>query len=203
MNEGLWQDYWTVGGRAAAIMTYLRRVLASELCRYFRQRVEPSGGATRALEAGCGSAIVSEMLSARGWYCVGLDYEQTAVDVARRVAPRVRMIQGDLYQPCFRDGAFDLVWSNSTLEHLPEPVRVLREMAAVCRSRGAVFIGVPYTYGPLAVFKLKRRSFWGAWDGTTYSRKGLVDLFAAAGLEVVDHRFFFGRSFIGVMGRKS
>lgn len=196
-----WASYWRVSGRAA-LLGWFRKLLARQLCEYFRQQVRGLGVTTRTLEAGCGSAVVSGMLSERGWLCVGLDTEALALQVARRMSPRLRAVQGDLYESCFRRDAFDLVWNNSTLEHLSDPLRALREMTNVVRPGGSVFVGVPYTYGPLAIFKLKRQSFGGTWDGTTFSRKALVDLFQGAGLQVIDCRLFFFRSFVGVMGRK-
>lgn len=201
-SETKWEGYWRLNGFSARILGWGRSLLGRQLCRYFEQKVPNGKASPTSLEAGCGSAIVSGMLANHGWHTVALDREALPLRIARELSPRVQVVQGDLYRSCFHKDTFDLVWNNSTLEHLAEPLEALKEMAAAVRPGGFVFVGVPYTFGPLAVFKLKRRSFADTWDGTTYSCKDLVQLFERAGLQVLNHRLFFMGCFVGAIGRK-
>jgi hypothetical protein len=104
----------------------------------------------------------------------------------------------------FASEQFDVTFNNSTMEHFPRERALagVREMTRVTKKGRYVFVGVPFTYGPLCLYKLKKSSFKGAWDGTTYDREGLKKLLSDAGLDVVGSRTFFFRCFIGVMGRR-
>lgn len=49
----------------------------------------------------------------------------------------------------FRDGAFDFVVINHVLEHVANPVKVVRDVFRICRKGGIVIIGIPdkdYTF---------------------------------------------------------
>ena len=201
-NTG-WDAYWHATGMLTRFMDRCRSILARELFGYFVQQAGRNGRRLATLEAGSGSATVSALMARRDWFCVALDIEPVALQAARGVSDDVRLVQGDLFTPCFHAGSFDLVWNNSTLEHFADPLAALQRMAALTRPGGRVFAGVPYTFGPLCVFKLQRRSFGGTWDGTTFSGRALELLFRRAGLEIVGRRLFFCRCFVGVMGKKA
>lgn len=57
--------------------------------------------------------------------------------------------QVDMLAMPFRDGSFDLVLHSDTLEHVPDPVRGLRECRRVLRRGGACCFTVPVVVGRL------------------------------------------------------
>ncbi|MBI4178665.1 class I SAM-dependent methyltransferase [bacterium] len=195
-----WDRYWSRIPIYDDALDALRGVLNRQIKRYVKTVLAPRA---RTLEPGAGSACVSALLAEDGLNASALDYAYSALAVARRFQSGARLVQGDLFKMPFPDGTFDLTFNNSTLEHFKNPQDALNEMARVTKPGGHVFVGVPFTYGPLAVCKLKKSSFKGAWDGTTYDRKGLRDLFGRAGLRVIGDATFFFRCFVGLMGRKA
>lgn len=52
-------------------------------------------------------------------------------------------VAGDAARLPFRAAVFDLVVSNHSLEHFPEPERALTEVGRVIRPRGALYVAVP------------------------------------------------------------
>jgi len=48
------------------------------------------------LDAGCGTGRVAIRLAERGFACVGVDVDQSMLDVARSRAPRLRWVEADL-----------------------------------------------------------------------------------------------------------
>jgi ubiquinone/menaquinone biosynthesis C-methylase UbiE len=67
---------------------------------------------------------------------------QVARDNVRRAALEDRVIlqQADAKDLPFPTGAFGAVLSNSIVHHIPEPQRVVAEMARMCRAGGLLFI---------------------------------------------------------------
>lgn len=56
------------------------------------------------------------------------------------LADRIELARIDAKRLPYSDGAFDAVISNSIVHHVPEPVRVLREMRRVLRPGGVLFV---------------------------------------------------------------
>jgi ubiquinone/menaquinone biosynthesis C-methylase UbiE len=101
----------------------------------------------RLLEVGCGTGAVTRELA--GWpgvaEVVGLDPSPTFLASARRHHPptNVELVEGDGRALQFPDRSFDVVVFHTTLCHVPEPERALRQAARVLRPGGwlAVFDG--------------------------------------------------------------
>lgn len=109
-----------------------------ELTSTLRRRLGPLPAGTRALDAGASDGLFLEVLGIRRGVGVNI-----LPECARNVAK-------DGYSACladigalpFRAGTFDVVICCETLEHLPDPIQGLRELARV--SRGQVCVSVPW-----------------------------------------------------------
>lgn len=203
-DTATWDSYWKRTPVYDDILDLLRKIMNRQLKRYLLKYLPPAAATGPVtLEPGGGSAYVSAMLADEGHQAYALDYASVPLKIAQQqLRSKAILVQGDIFNQPFADNSFDLTFNNSTLEHFKNPLAALKEMARVTKSGKYVFVGVPYTYGPLSVYKLKKSSFKGAWDGTTYAGKQLKQLFQEAGLEVVGSRTFFFRCFVGVVGRK-
>ncbi len=113
----------------------------------FLQRVSEMAAAEsprRVLEVGCGEGVVLAALAARlpGTRFDGLELDQTALGEARVRCPSATLVRGDACELPFGDQCFDLVVCLEVLEHLPEPLRALRELRRV--ARGGCLLSVPH-----------------------------------------------------------
>lgn len=199
-NTQTWDHYWKRIPVYDNVLDVLRTIMNVQLRRYLEKKIAP---ASTTLEPGGGSAYVSAMLADKGHRSYAMDYASAPLRIAReQLKSNAILVQGDLFNIPFADESFDLTFNNSTMEHFKNPLEGVTEMARVTKKGGYVFVGVPFTYGPLSAYKLKKSSFKDAWDGTTFDRKGLKRLLTDAGLEVVHSRTFFFRCFIGVLGKK-
>lgn len=200
-NTETWDKYWKRIPVYDTILDILRKIMNVQLRRYLEKKI-PAAAIT--LEPGGGSAFVSAMLAEKGYTTYAMDYASIPLKIAQeQLKSKATLVQGDLFNMPFADESFDLTFNNSTMEHFKNPLDGLKEMARVTKKGSYVFVGVPFTYGPLSVYKLKKSSFKDAWDGTTYDRTQLQQMFRNAGLEVVHSRTFFFRCFVGVLGRKT
>lgn len=84
----------------------------------------------RVLEIGCGEGHQSEYLARLTDKLTGIDVSPTAVERARRRAPSVDFVAGDLFaQPWAREpGRFDLVTACEVLYYMSDMPRFLRAM---------------------------------------------------------------------------
>ncbi len=114
----------------------------------------------RVLNVGCGTGGFTVTARRAGARAVGVDSEPEAVAICRLKAERANgggAVLGAAETLPFRDGAFDLVYCFSTLEHVADVAAAVREMVRVARPGGAV-----YVHGPnaLACYEGHYKLFW-------------------------------------------
>ncbi|MFC1868222.1 methyltransferase domain-containing protein [Thermodesulfobacteriota bacterium] len=104
---------------------------------------EPAG--VKILDMGCGRGELLALMKDRGFEVTGMDLDPNCVRMAGRHA---RTLQGDYgsLQAAFEPGAFEMVISSHSLEHLENPRDDLIRLASV--SRRFVLLAVP---NPLAL----------------------------------------------------
>ena len=113
------------------------------------------------LDAGTGASLLPAFLSSLGHSVVALDSwdsENKSVEGSLEYARKIRQDWGQGYEICsakldlipFADKAFDVVISNSTIEHVPEEgdndINVVKELLRV--ANGRVFFTFPIEVNP-------------------------------------------------------
>jgi ubiquinone/menaquinone biosynthesis C-methylase UbiE len=119
-----------------------------EQAEYWRHRLIRDGThlepGTRLLEVGCGVGAVLAVLGQEfpGISLVGVDIEPKQLDFARghleRAGVEASLVEADALALPFPDQSFDHVWMMWFLEHVPDPVAVLREARRVLAPGGAI-----------------------------------------------------------------
>lgn len=98
--------------------------------------------APRVLDVGCGTGEIASRLAEAlpAARVVGVDLLEGHLSLARaryaRLAPRLSFARGDGFALAFPDGAFDLAVCRHVLQSVPEPERVVAELARVVRPGG-------------------------------------------------------------------
>jgi SAM-dependent methyltransferase/uncharacterized protein YbaR (Trm112 family) len=110
-----------------------------------------------ALDAGCGSGRLTRQIGAHGASLViGMDVNE-AVDEAYmhcRGQDNVAIVQGNIFAPPFKRGAFDLVWSNGVIHHTPDAARAHRALGGLVRPGGRLYVWVyPKRFNPFRFVK--------------------------------------------------
>jgi SAM-dependent methyltransferase len=167
----------------------IRDAAGAGVLRVVRPLVRPGD---RVLEAGSGSGrFVNHLALEAGVHAVGLDYNLEANYLSHTTADALALASGfacgQLGQMPFSDETFDLVFSDSVIEHLEDPAAAVRDMARVTRPGGWVVVTTPNRLRPDGwdLYKLRyrppyrQRSFY-PWQ--------LASLYRAAGVEAV--RYF-------------
>jgi SAM-dependent methyltransferase len=98
-----------------------------------------SGG--KVLDVGCGTGGYLHLLRELGWEVYGVEVDARACAEAKRWG--LGIFHGQLEEAGFPEEYFDLVRMNHVLEHLPHPLRSLKEAKRVLREGGKLLIEVP------------------------------------------------------------
>jgi SAM-dependent methyltransferase len=94
---------------------------------------DPAGPPKRVLEVGCGEGVVAERLYRRFGEVVALDLPDAGLRADWLRYPGPRYLHANAHELPFADRQFDVVVAAEVLEHLPDPVLGLAEMARVGR----------------------------------------------------------------------
>jgi SAM-dependent methyltransferase len=197
---------WTLGAPGTNLYKLydgMRKSLNRKLVNYLLQRTFPFDK-MHILEAGSGPASGSSLLAQdhRVSISAAADFDISALREARLRDPDLAVIVADLYTLPFSSDSWDLVWNNSTIDHLENPLAAMVEMGRITRKDGYVFVGAPYMYGPLGFQKWIPNSAVGVWIGRVFSDLELKKLSLDAGLEPKDVMYYFLCFFIGVLLQK-
>jgi SAM-dependent methyltransferase len=114
------------------------RAEADQLIRLLR--LEPG---CRVLEVGCGGGAFLRRLEKEGYYGVGVDLLDDAVESARKVAVGSEVLRADALALPFDDCSFDRLASHHLVEHLEDLPVALGEWRRVLTPGGRMAICTP------------------------------------------------------------
>lgn len=120
-------------------------VAQSVLSALYRMRVarwallKPAGGTV--LEVGCGPGLMLAAFRRRGWQVLGIERSREAVEAAKAVSG-VKIVATPVHA-LPPDARFDLIVMFQVLEHIAEPVALLRECASRLAPGGFLIVNVP------------------------------------------------------------
>ena len=98
-----------------------------------------SGG--KLLDVGCGLGERLERMQRLGWTVSGIDFDEEAVRIAKERG--LDVCCGTIPGTRFPTDAFDAITLNHVIEHVPDPVAVLKECERILKPGGKVVIATP------------------------------------------------------------
>jgi len=145
-------------------LSFLGSLLALQSYIFFNQKIELSyipkyvdNG--RLLEIGCSYGLYLKKMSEIGWNVYGIDFNEKAVDFAKKQLGLNNVLCGDIEVVKFEKNFFDVVTMNMVLEHLYSPNEFLQQINKFMVINGQLIITVPDITGFEA--KLYKRYFYG------------------------------------------
>lgn len=127
-----------------------------------------TNGGGRALDIGCSRGHLLGELTSLGWDCIGID--SNASDIAACKARGLIAMELDMTTdtPPTSLGLFDLVVLADVLEHLPDPLRVLRSVHSLLNPGARIIVSVPN----VAHVSVRAQLLFGRFP---YSTRGILD----------------------------
>jgi len=118
--------------------------------------------------------------------CVGIEYARDLM--AYRKTKTIHLIQGDALALPIKDNAFDVVIATAIIEHVPEPIQLVREAFRVLRKDGIFIVTTPHPFWEGIATNIGHLK--GEEHHELITLKRLIPLFNTSGFDVVNAEQF-------------
>lgn len=145
----------------------------------------------KVLDIGASSGGMLEVFFENGWDVLGVEPSKKATKLANEKGFKV--INKPFEEVTIKDESIDVVILNHTLEHVKNPVRVLKKVKKILKNNGIVYVDVP-NFGSLSSTLLRENWPYLLPEEHTYqfTEATLRKTFRKAGFEVVWSRSWSG-----------
>ena len=128
----------TMFDRIAPVYDAMNRVMTAGLDRDWRRRTAEATvrPVDRVLDACCGTGDLAIVCARIGERVTGLDFSERMLERARRKAPELEWVRGDLLALPFADAAFDAATIGFGIRNVEDVERALHELRRVLRRGG-------------------------------------------------------------------
>lgn len=142
------------------------------------------------LDVGCGEGFTMDFYAKLGWDVLGLDFSDFGL---LGMNPQLKEnlqkgnIELEIEKLILQETKFDLIWLDNVLEHVVDPVKLLKQCNQLVNQDGVLVIEVPNDYSQFqnALFESKKVSvkYWEAYpDHLSYfSKESLISVCSAGG----------------------
>lgn len=139
------------------------------------------------IDLGCGSGIFTQMLSERGFECIGVDLSHSLLRRGKQHQPQLDFIQADVEALPFADNSLDTIVLSCLIHHLPDPSRCIQELHRVLKPQGRFVAFDPNRLNPFMYLYRDRSSPFYSSIGVTENERPVLanqlrTFFSQAGL---------------------
>jgi demethylmenaquinone methyltransferase / 2-methoxy-6-polyprenyl-1,4-benzoquinol methylase len=145
----------TMFDRIAPVYDLMNRVMTAGLDGRWRRLAAEAAvrSGDRVLDACCGTGDLALACARAGGRVSGLDFSERMLERARRKAPELEWVRGDLLELPFADASFDAATVGFGVRNVESLDRALAELRRVLRPGGRLAIlEITVPRGPLRVF---------------------------------------------------
>ena len=147
------------------------------------------------LDIGCGEGFTLNFFLQHDWKITGLDFSSFGCDQMNPDCAKF-LITGDIFENIYSlinlKKRYDVIWLSNVLEHVIDPVKLLKDCTCLIKNEGILIVQVPNDFSRLQEF-LKRekkidKEYWISFpDHLSYFTKdSLVNCASNTGWDVID-----------------
>ena len=134
-EDTAWNKYWNTKELWQNMLKYTPT--ARNVFRFCRSLNLPKRA--KILDAGCGTGKLASFWAEEGYDIVGIDISEEALAITRKKGVKTK--KADILKGLpFKDGEFDLVYSDGLLEHFTDPEEILTELFRVSKKHVLTFV---------------------------------------------------------------
>ena len=157
-------------------MDYFKDILA---------KIENHTQRGKILDVGCALGYFLKIAKDSGWETVGLELSQIGSKHAKEKF-NLKVINKTVEEASFSPNTFDAISMIGVLEHLPNPLQLLRQCMRILKPEGVILVVVPNMYSLLnMVLRDKSLTFDGRNHLVHFSKDTLQKCFSLSGFEIV------------------
>lgn len=141
LKYGYFSDITPAWQKLLGFLKYLR--IAKRAVLDFQIMYLSANSNGRLLEVGCGSGSMLKMMKDLGWQVEGLDFDPRAVENAKSKGLKVNC--GTLEEQGYPENYFDAITMSHVIEHVHNPLSLLKECYRILRPGGKLAMVTPNT----------------------------------------------------------
>lgn len=163
---------------------YRRERFGKERVSIVNRFLRPDGrGGTRLLDVGCATGFFVQAAKDAGWDASGVESNPFQADFARKAGLDVR--NETIEETTFPDGSFDAVTLFEVIEHVKQPMGILRKAHRLLRPGGMVFLYTPnFDCASRLIMGIDSHFIWGSNHLTYFTVPTLAAALERAGFRV-------------------
>ncbi len=147
----------------------------------FARRLKRWKSIGKFVDLGCATGFfINGIKDHSDWDVYGIDFGESAVRFAREHLG-LKVVQGDLADAHFPESFFDYVHVNNVLEHVLDPVALLKECRRIIKPDGIFFLSVPNGFND----SLDLIDFWKEEKKPARTKSGHIFFFPARTLQMM------------------
>ncbi|MBL4766390.1 MAG: class I SAM-dependent methyltransferase [Rhodobacteraceae bacterium] len=168
------QDYYASKYYQEAKGSYELEYSKEEL-QHFRTKLEQRWSVVRdrfsqpglMLDVGCGEGYALSFFDELGWDVKGLDFSSQGI-LSKNPHCAEKFVAGDVFQLLDKEremgASYDVVWLQNVLEHVIDPVGLMKTLHGLMKPEGVLIVTVPNDFSNLQFAAMDQghidRSFW-------------------------------------------
>lgn len=111
------------------------------------------GKTLKVLDVGCGSGTIAKKIQDNGHDVLGIDFSEEALKRAQERQIKTKQCNLDEGMP-EKSNTYDVVWEGDIVEHVFDPIGLLKESARVLNPGGILLVTIPNDVGLISRIKI-------------------------------------------------
>lgn len=142
------------------------------------------------LEIGCGKGYFLRLAEKSGFAVTAVELNKENVENTRKLLTSGKVYNGDLYAANFESNAFDVIYMRDVLEHIPNPIQLLKECFRIGKNNSLLYIEVPNIEGLIYKIVKENHTCVFAFEHPNYwSYSSLKKALELSGYEILDVQY--------------
>jgi len=168
-----------------------RADLAKDEIRYINELIK-DGKSRKILDLGCGTGVLSTYFD-NNYIKYGLEIKHSISAPTLKVFDKDKLHIGVLDDNTYSNEFFDVVFSSHVIEHVPDPIKFIRNICRILKTQGKLVISTPnFDSGAARRFGDNFRMLHDKTHCSLFGDRGLSDLLYDHGFQIdkIDYPFF-------------